>query len=380
MSLYLDLTELLSNPIRTGIQRVTGELCRYLPHNAVVPVRLSAGSLIALSPELVQTVGAYFREASDSAAEEIRRLGEPSGKSAVKVSKGDIVLVPEVFFEAQRLAFFRKMSEEELGRYRFIVYDLLAITHPEYFAADMPLEAILGYFRIVRAGSNCGFISEYTRDVYHRRLKRTGSFQGVVLPLGCDAIGPRVTQPKLNRTFEFTVLGTIEPRKNPQLILEAFEPLFGQVDGLRLTFVGKMGWVDSEFARRFQEIASDQGSRVHFRSKCGDEEIRNCIQHSRATIYVSAAEGFGLPPVESLWLGTPVIASTEIPSLKAVGEAGVHYVDPLNAMNLRRAVLALLDDDYANRKTEETTGLVLPTWEAFGGAVLRWCVDEVRSS
>ena len=55
---------------------------------------------------------------------------------------------------------------------------------------------------------------------------------------------------------------------------------------------------------------------------------------SWATIYISEAEGFGLPPVESLWLGTPVVASAAIPSLEAIGPAGVHIVEPVNTIEL----------------------------------------------
>ena len=43
MSLYIDLSEFLSNPIKTGIQRISGEICRYLPSGSALPMRLSAG-------------------------------------------------------------------------------------------------------------------------------------------------------------------------------------------------------------------------------------------------------------------------------------------------------------------------------------------------
>jgi hypothetical protein len=84
--------------------------------------------------------------------------------------------------------------------------------------------------------------------------------------------------------------------------------------------------------------------------------------------------------MESLWVGTPVIASTTIPSLKGRGSGGVQFVEPLNAANLRRAVLEFLDDDYANRKIEETLQLKLPKWQSFTEEVLRWCSASVRKS
>jgi glycosyltransferase involved in cell wall biosynthesis len=325
---------------------------------------------------LIPAIGRYFQEAGESAAEEMRRLSHVPESPAAELSPNDTVLVPEVFFDAQRLAFFRAMSEAELRRYRFIVYDLLPITNPEFFAPHMQFESIFGYFKVVRQASNCGFISEYTRDTYHTRLKRTRSFEGVVLPLGSDSVGARASKPLLDRPLEFSVIGTIEPRKNHQLILEAFGPLLGKVKGLSLTFAGKMGWVDPAFAQKLEALASDKSSGFRFQPGGGDEEIRSLIERSRATIYTSSAEGYGLPPVESLWLGTPVIASAAVPSLKAIGDAGVHYVEPLSDLNIRRAVLAFLDDDYANQKTEETIDLELPRWQSFSDAVMRWCSGE----
>ncbi len=376
MNLYIDLTEFLANPITTGIQRIAGEICRYLPPNAAIPVRLHSGGYVALSPALITAIGKYFRDPSKSGAAEISRLGEIENGSRVKLSSRDSVLVSEAFDEAERLTFFRYMPEQELRRYRFIIYDLLPLTHPEYFPPHTVLAFASGYFQVIRRASACGFISEYTRDAYYGRLKRSASRDGVVLPLGCDALGARAVRPALNRPLNFSVLGTIEPRKNHELILEAFEPLLRQIDGLTLSFIGKMGWVDSEFAHKVQTLASDRHSGFRFHSAPGDGAVRSFIEQSRATIYISSAEGYGLPPVESLWVGTPVIASSTIPSLKDLGLTGIHLVEPLTVLNLRRAVLAFLEDAHANQKTEETMRLNLPTWHSFTQEVLRWCAQN----
>ena len=61
----------------------------------------------------------------------------------------------------------------------------------------------------------------------------------------------------------------------------------------------------------------------------------------------------GWPPVVSLWLGTLVIASAAVPSLEALGSAGVHIVEPLNVLNLKKAVLAFPEGSYADRKREK---------------------------
>jgi glycosyltransferase involved in cell wall biosynthesis len=159
------------------------------------------------------------------------------------------------------------------------------------------------------------------------------------------------------------------------LILEAFEPLLSETSGLRLLFIGKMGWIDPDFAQKIQALSSHEKSGFEFYPTANDDFIRSAIEQSRATIYVSTAEGYGLPPVESLWLGTPVISSRTIPSVKRLGSDGIHYVEPLNVDNLRGAVLSFLDDAYANQKTQETVGLCLPTWHSFTQEVLRWCAS-----
>jgi len=378
MSFYIDLTELLSNPRKTGIERISGEICRNLPPRTAIPIRINADHYVTLPPTLIDIIGGYFRDDNGAGATEIRRLGAVEKGSALKLSPRDTVLIPEIFGDP-RTAFFRSLSEQELQQHRFIVYDLLPVTHPEFFSPEMPL-VMSGYFQILRRTNHCGFISEHTREVYYGRLRRTDAREGVVLPLGCDALGPRAERPTLNRPLSFTVLGTIEPRKNHQLILEAFEALLRQIEGLSLSFIGKMGWVDSEFAQKVRTLAAEENSGFRFHSAPDDEAIRRHIEESRATIYISSTEGYGLPPVESLWVGTPVIASATIPSLTRLGTAGIHYVDPLNVINLRRAVLAFLDDGYANRKTEETIHLNLPTWRSFTEEVLRWCSPHATTS
>jgi glycosyltransferase involved in cell wall biosynthesis len=372
VSLYIDLSEFLQNPITTGIQRIAGEICKYLPTNAATPVRLHDGGFVALPSALIDVIGRHFSDTSRSGVAEIRRLGAIAAGSKFRWAEDDVVLVPEVFSDPRRIDLFHQMPRRQFERCRFIVYDLLPMTHPEYFPLDTSVGAY-GYYRLLRDARYCGFISADTCDDYYGRLKRTSERGGIVLPLGSDSLGPRPQRKTLDRPLTFSVLGTIEPRKNHELILEAFEPLLGRVDGLRLSFIGKMGWVDPQFADKVQALAADENSGFEFHSVSGDDAIRSCIEQSRATIYVSTAEGYGLPPVESLWVGTPVIASTTIPSLKGRGSAGIHFVEPLNAVNLRRGVLSFLDDAYANQKTEETLDLNLPTWRSFAEEVLRWC-------
>jgi glycosyltransferase involved in cell wall biosynthesis len=385
MKVFVDLTEFLASQNRTGIQRVCGQTCRHWPRGeSLTPVKLrSDGKLVQLPPETLSLIREYF-EVSYSRAKGLKdRLAAVSRNAESFEETLDLqpdtrVLVPELFYDPNRVAFFRSLSAEQLNCFYFIIYDLLPFTHPEYFIANAPQEVVNGYTRVVRAARHVAFISSWTRDAYYRRLlRKTCSSAGPVLPLGSDGLGERPRGPALRSARpKFTVIGTIEPRKNHALILDVFEPLLHPIEGLRLVFLGQVGWADSCLRERVRSMANGGCPGFEHHADPSDELIRQHVLESWATIYISAAEGFGLPPVESLWLGTPVIASSAVPSLEAISPAGVHIVEPLNAPNLREAALAFLEGTYAKRKGEEVMSLNLPTWGSFSKEVAAWCTQD----
>jgi glycosyltransferase involved in cell wall biosynthesis len=379
VSVYIDLSEFLANPVTTGIQRVVCELCKHLQPQAAIPVRLESGNYVALSGELISAIARNFATPSEHAALEIRRLAVAPFRQRVNLSSHDTLFVPEVFYNPERIAFFRSMPDHQWRRIRFLVHDLLPLTHPQFFHPDAVL-SLYTYYQLIRKAAQCAFVSETTRDSYYQYLRRTDTPAGLVIAPGSDSFGARGDSPASNRPLTFTVLGTIEPRKNHALILDAFEPLLRQSPDLRLIFIGNMGWVDTRLAERVKGLASNLDMQFLFLPSKDDTTIRTYLEQSRATIYVSSAEGYGLPPVESLWAGTPVIASASIPSLRNIGDCGVHYVEPLTASNLVRAVLSFLNDDYANAKTRETAHLNLPRWKAFTDQIIRWCLQDAAIS
>jgi glycosyltransferase involved in cell wall biosynthesis len=371
MSVYIDLTEFLGNPILTGIQRVTAEICRWWPNKDLRPVRLADGKLVEMPGSLISAIARCFKDVDGAAVREVCTLREKA-IAAVLPDGPEVILVPELFYDPQRVAFFRHLDDRSRQRYRFIIYDLMPILHPEYFAPDMPHDIISGYFSMVRRIPHCGFISEWTQHTYCRRLLRSSGSTGVVLRLGSDGLGPEPATSLDYRPLHFCTVGTIEPRKNHALILDAFEPLLRTVEGLQLTFLGRLGWVDSAFRQRLEWMAGNCPG-FEWIPDGSDDCIRQHVEGARATVYVSSAEGFGLPPVESLWLGTPVIASPNLPSLELIGSQGVEIVDPLDAVALRKAVTKFTDDTFALSKVREAREVDLPTWASFARQIADWC-------
>jgi glycosyltransferase involved in cell wall biosynthesis len=342
-------------------------------------VKLSKGNhLLSMPNETLGTIQQYFEASADQVGrleESLRELSHQaeSSRDVIDLSTGHKVVVPEVFYDPVRVTFFRNLPKSQIRQFYFIAFDLLPFTHPEFFHGDQPHEIINGYTRVLRDATNIAFISDATRDTYYSRLLRQTGSPGPVLRLGSDGLGLRPASVCPRHPLPtFAVVGTVEPRKNHALILDAFEPMLRKAKGPRLIFLGKMGWVDSSFSEKVRTMASGECPAFEYHPSPSDKFIRQKIQESWATIYVSAAEGFGLPPVESLWLGTPVIASAVIPSLEAIGSMGVHVVDPLDAESLRMAVLAMTDQTYAEKKALAALSLTLPTWRSFASEVADW--------
>ena len=381
MKAYIDLSEFMASPLRTGIQRVGGELCRFWPQgHELIPVVLTRrGGYTVLPRPALRLIRSYF-DAQETTyqrdvAATVRAMSEEAGESGdlLRIDPHVKILVPEMFCEPARLAFFRSLTLQQLrDNFHFILFDLLPLTHPQFFPSVFPPETVFGYYRQVGMAKWAGFISSATRDAFYGRFLRATEQNGRVFRLGSDGLGPRRrSMAGRDGRAAFTVIGTIEPRKNHEMILDAFEPLMAKRPDVHLTFAGALSIVAPRVAERIVSLAvrSRQFSLV---TNAGDSALADLAANSVATIYVSEAEGFGLPPVESLWLGTPVIASAGIPSLEKIGTAGVHIVDPLTPLNIRKAAVAFLDESYRMKKAYEVEGLDLPTWPSFASEVCEW--------
>lgn len=218
-----------------------------------------------------------------------------------------------------------------------LAHDLLPLRYPQltpllaYHLAYVPLVL----HRAVRVLCN----SEATAREVHGRLG-VPSRRLVPIRLGFD---PGLLRPlALTREPFFLVLGRHDPHKNLARLLRAFASLNDPDGQLRLKLVGPQ---DPRYTPRLQALAAELGiaERCDWIAWVSDQERLELLNRCRALVLVSLWEGFGLPALEGLACGTPVLAARAGALPEVVGDAGL-LVDPRDPGEIAAAMTALERD------------------------------------
>jgi glycosyltransferase involved in cell wall biosynthesis len=150
-------------------------------------------------------------------------------------------------------------------------------------------------------------------------------------------------------------LGGFDVRKNVRSVCAAFARTVRTVPDARLVIAGKLPAIDSDFAPDPRRLAREAGSpegRVQFVDLVPESAKPALYRQARAFIFPSIYEGFGLPPLEALACGTPVVGSNTASLPEVVGDAGV-LVDPADVDGMADALIRLLTDDAFHAELRE---------------------------
>ncbi len=201
-----------------------------------------------------------------------------------------------------------------------VVYDLIPLRFPGYFVDPSPW---LEWFDwISRHADRVVTISQAVERefaaAYPHAAHKLGYFH-----LGGDFAPPaRVGAPPIAPGY-FLMVGTLEPRKGHQVALDAFERLWSAGKDVSLVIVGRPGWLTEGLMERIRGHA-ELGRRLVWLDDADDAALEAAYRGAHALIAASEAEGFGLPLVEAMLRGVPVLAS-DIPVFREVGGSWAHY-------------------------------------------------------
>jgi glycosyltransferase involved in cell wall biosynthesis len=175
-------------------------------------------------------------------------------------------------------------------------------------------------------------------------------------------------------------VGTLEPRKNVLRLLQACARVWSADPAAPpLVIVGKTGWLSSDVFR-FVEAAGLR-DRIVFAGYVDRQHLPAVYALATVFVYPSLCEGFGLPPVEAMASGTPVIASNASALAEVLGPAA-RLVDPRDAVGLADAIRTVLADDTL-RRTLRDEGLLRAAryrWDTSAERVLEVYGELTRAS
>lgn len=147
-------------------------------------------------------------------------------------------------------------------------------------------------------------------------------------------------------------VGTLEPRKNIEKMLDAYFLLEKMgVTGRQMVLVGPSGWGLGPIQRALEN--SSRAACIRWLGYVPDEDLAVLYQEAELFLYLSVYEGFGFPPLEAMAAGTCVVASDRASLAECLGDAAV-LVDPLNVEEVAEAIRSLLaDEDYRREVAEK---------------------------
>lgn len=165
----------------------------------------------------------------------------------------------------------------------------------------------------------------------------------------------RATKAKYSQGYEYFVyVGALQPRKNIRRLLLAFDAFKSSTNSeTRLLIVGRMAWKTEDIESTFNNMKHKDS--VLFTGRIPDEALAHVFGSAQALTYVPYLEGFGIPILEAMQCGTPVITSNTTAMPEVAGNAGI-LVNPLDIDAIAEA-MKFIDKDATLRMELSKNGL-----------------------
>lgn len=334
MKIYVDVTNLMAVNFVTGIQRVVREIVLRMIKDQNIETVLITYSVGTDEFNVLdnEKFYRYFKE----------NEGEKDAVYTTLFKSIRDMEAGSVFFDLDSVwnsPYKRSLLLPELKgngiKLAVYIYDIIPVTHPQYCHTNTIFNfldyigAYLQYTDIVIASAKS------TLDAINQLAEELGlkPVKGYVSWLGSDFSRKKIASEKADPEIERIIkkgdyiltVGTIEPRKNHKILLDAFDNgLFD--DGINLVFAGRIGWNVDELEKRIK-THPQYNKKLFLLSGLNDSSIDSLYRKAYLVAFPTYNEGFGLPMIEAFERGTPVVAS-DCKVLKEVGRDYCRYFDP----------------------------------------------------
>jgi glycosyltransferase involved in cell wall biosynthesis len=271
-----------------------------------------------------------------------------------------------------KTAYLSSLAKHAALKRVFFIHDTIPCDYPEFCRALGGLKHLLRIRNTFRYATHVVVNSEYTKARLEHWRKRLGEKElpVKVIPIGVDdgllGHARHDVRPTVSKRPYFVILGTIEPRKNHAMLLDVWMNFAKTLPPDRipeLIIVGRRGWKNKAVFRMLDQCEPLRGH-VREMNSVSDAELWPLLRGARAMLFPSFVEGWGMPLIEALTLGVPVIGS-DIDAFKEAGQ-GVPELLPVSDSDLWAArIMDYSGDESSARRAqlERIPNFSPPTWQ-----------------
>ena len=233
------------------------------------------------------------------------------------------------------------------------IMDVSPLDHPEWSSREFSNWYRFLIPRLVRRVRRVLTISEFSRERILYYCPEAENKIDVTLlaadrrfcPVDTGAVDDVVGQLKLPSPHYFIALGSLEPRKNLRTLVTVWAQVQSKFpDDVWLVIAGAIGKSSVFGSQRYENLPP----RVHLAGRVPDDALPALYSGALASVYLSFYEGFGLPPLEAMSCGSPLLVSNTTSLPEVVGEAGL-MVDPLDVEAIGDGLIRLVEDSSLRR-------------------------------
>lgn len=378
--IFVDVSELKKVDLKSGIQRVVKNylywLFELIPEGYdLFPVYFdSSNKVFCYSPNFMPAAFPNWKENKNV-------LNLP-----IDYFAGDVFLGLDLNFS---FVYFPEVIEAMHLKgvdIRFMLYDILPITLSEYFSESMKTFFLKWLNTISSYGLICisqNTANEFIKWANDNKIKLHNSFKINAVHLGADIINLNETtyQKPDNEDIVaklqpfFLMVGTLEPRKGHNLVVDAFSELWKQGFPYNLVVVGGKGWSVNKLINKI-ENHKNKNNKLFWFNKADDGLLNNIYKKSLCIIVASEGEGFGLPLIESAQYGIPIIAR-DLPVFREVAENNAFYFKSNDSNGLANELKAWTEL-YKKNEHPSSKNMRWMSWEESTKKLLSTIIKECK--